>query len=819
MSAFATEKSTTITVDKIIIVDSKEYSIKTNVVIPTATPDSEPDVPSVTYTVCYNLGIDGIVDETSLDTYAPVKVSEGQTVIAPADPTPIIGDFAGWYTSYTYDTLFDFSVPIKEDTTIYAKWIFDETDTDGDGLPDDVEFYLELNPNKPDTDDDGLKDRLELEISTDPKIVDTDSDSITDYDEDYDGDGLTNGNEVELGTSPLYEDSDSDWVSDYEEVNMYKTNPIDEDSDDDGAKDGWEIENGFDPLVYNQSFVVEEKTSPISKINPVSASVSLELPGDKVTSVEITPMDYSDSPLISETIPGYLGQAYDFTTDATFEVATLNFTYDTCLGTIGDAFQPRVYYFNETDGTFEELPNQSVEDGCVMVDVTHFSTYILLNKVEFDKVWEIEIKPPFSSGDSEDEATLDIVFVIDYSLSMEWNDEYQLFKSLSEEFINKLRDGKDKAGAVKFIRRATLVSALTTDKESVITAINGISYDDGNGTYSGTDGSAGIKMALDQMATSDSEYQYIVFITDGEDNGYSYSYDSLIAMANESDVTIYAVGMGSASESVLREISSQTGGKYYHATTGVSVDDLINLDDVFKDIEGETIDLTTDSNNDKIPDYYNNLIKEGILPLSNGSKQFAGYDFNENADYDGEGILNGDELHIIQSGTVVYMEMVSDPTLKHSDNDGVDDYTEVKDGKNPLKEDYYKKGYYKKDDIEQLLNDYCFYYEEIVEIYDDNTSHQVNAAVFSTITGLWNIDSLWRELMIEYFYQYGETVANIDAISEEIDDDIWIDNLDRLLGCADKLLDLCEDLDQIVNIRKDIKDLIDVVRGGLLRVK
>ncbi|MFR2510792.1 MAG: hypothetical protein ACLS9K_00435 [Lachnospira eligens] len=37
---------------------------------------------------------------------------------------------------------------------------------------------------------------------------------------------------------------------------------------------------------------------------------------------------------------------------------------------------------------FEELANQTVEDGKVTAVTTHFSTYVLLNKVEFDKVWK-----------------------------------------------------------------------------------------------------------------------------------------------------------------------------------------------------------------------------------------------------------------------------------------------------------------------------------------------------------------------------------------------------------------------------------------------
>ena len=669
MSAFAAENDTaTITVDKAITVDGKQYSIQVNVVVPN-------DSLSSTCVVIFNTDGGSAIESQT--------INKGETATVPTAPEKEGFAFVGWYVDSEYSARFDFTKPVNSSCTVFARWvdISDTTDTDGDGLTDAIEEFYGTNIALTDTDEDGLSDYIEIAvINYNPLSKDTDNNGVLDGQEDCDNDGIDNKSETDLGTDPSMVDTDNDGLNDKSEIDTYSTNAIVDDTDTDGANDGWEIANGFDPLALNDSFNVEIKAEETIEENNVVASVEIDAAGSQASSLKVQSVTKEEEPLLSESIPGYLGTAYDFSINGEITSAVISFEYDTSLGTISDDFQPRIYYFNEDNGTLEELENQIVADGKVSAEVPHFSKYILLNKTEFDKVWEAEIKPPLSNGDPEDEATLDIVFVIDYSLSMDENDPYQLFKDLSEEFVNKLRDGKDKAGAVKFIRRATLVSALTTNKESVIAAINGISYDNGYGTYSGTDGSAGIKMALDQMATSESEYQYIVFITDGEDNGYSYSYDSLIATANESDVTIYAVGMGSASESVLKKVSSQTGGKYYHATTGVSVDDLINLDDVFEDIESETIDLTTDSNEDKIPDYYNNLIKEGILLLSNGSDQFSGIDFNTNKDYDGDGILNGDEIRLVQSGTVVYLEMKSDPTNKDTDGDGYVD----NDDKNAL---------------------------------------------------------------------------------------------------------------------------------------
>ena len=121
----------------------------------------------------------------------------------------------------------------------------------------------------------------------------------------------------------------------------------------------------------------------------------------------------------------------------------------------------------------------------------------MLNKIEVDKKWNHNIKLPQYNLNGE-ETNLDVVFVIDYSLSMEENDSNQLCKELSKEFVGKLRDGKDRASVVKFIKEATLLSDLTTDKEQLTQAIDSITYDNGYRVNLGTNGSAGLKVALVQ---------------------------------------------------------------------------------------------------------------------------------------------------------------------------------------------------------------------------------------------------------------------------------------------------------------------------------
>lgn len=123
-------------------------------------------------------------------------------------------------------------------------------DSDGDGLPDDIEDEIGTDKYVADTDGDGLPDGYEYYIlGTDPLKIDTDNDGISDADEDFDDDGLNNLQEYLLGTNPFLEDTDGDGLSDSDEINIYGTDPMLFDTDGDGLSDGDEILLGLNPLV------------------------------------------------------------------------------------------------------------------------------------------------------------------------------------------------------------------------------------------------------------------------------------------------------------------------------------------------------------------------------------------------------------------------------------------------------------------------------------------------------------------------------------------------------------------------------------------
>lgn len=114
---------------------------------------------------------------------------------------------------------------------ITANIILSGADSDGDGIPDDAEIRLGLDPKNP-----------------------------VDAQEDFDRDGLTNLQEFSLGTDIRNADTDGDGLSDDAEVNNHHTNPLLADTDGDSIPDDVEVQNGTNPL-DKSSYDLKKATS------------------------------------------------------------------------------------------------------------------------------------------------------------------------------------------------------------------------------------------------------------------------------------------------------------------------------------------------------------------------------------------------------------------------------------------------------------------------------------------------------------------------------------------------------------------------------
>jgi hypothetical protein len=128
-------------------------------------------------------------------------------------------------------------------------------DSDGDGVPDEVEVSLGLDPTNPDTDGDGLMDGVELKMGLDPKTPNILKGCNPFLDSD--GDRLNDCEEMVLGTDPCTGDTDGDGLPDLVEV-LSGTDPLVpedlKDSDGDGIPDAQEAVDHTDPLTADLAF-------------------------------------------------------------------------------------------------------------------------------------------------------------------------------------------------------------------------------------------------------------------------------------------------------------------------------------------------------------------------------------------------------------------------------------------------------------------------------------------------------------------------------------------------------------------------------------
>jgi len=303
----------------------------------------------------------------------------------------------------------------------------------------------------------------------------------------------------------------------------------------------------------------------------------------------------------------------------------------------------------------EKVPNQTLlpEEGLVKARVQHFSTYILLNEREVEAWRRKEMKPPHRSDSGS--VSVVIGFAIDSSGSMGWNDPNGIRKETAKTFIDRM-DADDQAAVIDFDDDAQVLAPLTSDKEMLKRAIDRI---DASG---GTSLTAGMRAAIDELKKAEAESaKVVVMLTDGVGD-----YDpALTQTAKQEGIVVYTIGLGyDLDEALLRRIAEETGGKYFHASSS------IELEEIFARTSAETVDWGKDTDGDGLSDYHE---KQGMRTNVNWL-----YTDPNKADTDGDGLMDGMELAYAEAPETNggYYRLRSDPRKGDSDGDGIDDGTD-----------------------------------------------------------------------------------------------------------------------------------------------
>ena len=104
-------------------------------------------------------------------------------------------------------------------------------------------FIYKLNPNEYDSWYDGLSDGQKVSLGLVDGVDAKTEDMWRKLGGDVDGDGLRDDIEIALGLDPLNSDTDGDWLEDLLEITFFHTDPLNPDTDGDGLLDGIEVQH------------------------------------------------------------------------------------------------------------------------------------------------------------------------------------------------------------------------------------------------------------------------------------------------------------------------------------------------------------------------------------------------------------------------------------------------------------------------------------------------------------------------------------------------------------------------------------------------
>lgn len=206
------------------------------------------------------------------------------------------------------------------------------------------------------------------------------------------------------------------------------------------------------------------------------------------------------------------------------------------------------------------------------------------------------------STDREEGKGLDIMLSVDVSLSMLARDlepdRMTALKKIAKEFVKKRPN--DRIGLVAYSGEAMTKVPVTFDHQVVEQEISALNS---NELLSGTSIGDGLAVAVSHLKESKAKGKIIILMTDGV-NTIENAMPPMVAaqLAQNNGIKVYTIGIGTngqasmptsidifgdlifenvqvtIDEPILREIASQTGGRYFRATSNES------LQSVYEDI-------------------------------------------------------------------------------------------------------------------------------------------------------------------------------------------------------------------------------------------
>ena len=154
--------------------------------------------------------------------------------------------------------------------------------------------------------------------------------------------------------------------------------------------------------------------------------------------------------------------------------------------------------------------------------------------------------------DTADVEGIDIVLVLDMSLSMQADDiqptRFEATQQVVLDFLS--RRPNDRIGAVVFGRDAYTLMPLTSDKEALKNVIQEMQLGivDGRGTAIGN----AVGTGLNRLRRSEAKSKVIILLTDGDSNAGNVTPDQAAELAAAMEVKVFTILMGQSGENRVK---------------------------------------------------------------------------------------------------------------------------------------------------------------------------------------------------------------------------------------------------------------------------
>jgi Ca-activated chloride channel homolog len=196
-----------------------------------------------------------------------------------------------------------------------------------------------------------------------------------------------------------------------------------------------------------------------------------------------------------------------------------------------------------------------------------------LTKADFD-ILENGKRVPVLEARSERDAPANIALVVDGSGSMRLGNSFALARSVSEQILDSLSEGRDEAALYSFDTRVLTLQTFTPEMTKVRRALDYLETWGSTSLYDAIGGVAG------KIHERTDNRRAIVVFTDGNDTTSTVTPAEVATITSALDVPVYVFALNpappvpthdKAPEPPLAELARETGGIYFVATDATTL--------------------------------------------------------------------------------------------------------------------------------------------------------------------------------------------------------------------------------------------------------